>query len=117
MSHYCDEHYDEYTEERLTDGIDHACCACKEAIPAGTSYWDVFWSFDGDDHNVKRCERCQALHLHLRKKGDPHGMWPDERLACGKKYEAEWGDMPDDVAALAFALPTDPISTIHKDLT
>jgi hypothetical protein len=111
MSHYCDETYDVYHEQQVVARKPHDCSACKETIPARTSYWRVTWVYDGSADGVKRCNRCQAVHRHLRKKcaqGDGD-MWPDERLNCGLKYEDEWGALPAEIEALAFALPTDPI--------
>lgn len=112
MSNYCDETYDVYVEDRVKARKEHRCSACEERIPPGVTYWRIRWVFDSSASGVKRCERCQAIHLHLRQKcreqtyGD---LWPDERLACGLKYEDEWGDLPEEIAALAFALPSDPM--------
>jgi hypothetical protein len=38
-------------------------------------------------------------------------MWPEENLGCGLKYEEEWGELPDEIAAMAFALPSDVEAT------
>lgn len=112
MSHYCDASYDVYREHAVKARKAHVCSACAETIPPHTSYWRVTWVFDGSADGVKRCNRCQAIHLHLRGKcrDADSDMWPDERLSCGLKYEDEWGDLPDEIEALAFALPTDSIS-------
>lgn len=112
MSRSCDERYVVYHERQVRARKAHACSACRETIPAGTAYVRVTWVFDGSADGVKRCNRCQAIHLHLRKKcaeSDEDDLWPDERLNCGLKYEDEWGDLPDEIEALAFALPTDTI--------
>jgi hypothetical protein len=111
MSQWCDDSYTVYSENQVRARKDHTCQACWECIPKGTPYWRITWVFDRSAGGVKRCVRCQAIHLHLRKlcREKDYEMWPDEQLACGLKYEDEWGDLPDEIAALAFALPTDAI--------
>jgi hypothetical protein len=111
MSYSADEQYDVYHETQVTARKEHPCSACVEAIPPRTSYWRVTWVFDGSAGGVKRCNRCQAIHKHLRKlcAARDYDLWPDERLNCGLTYEDEWGDLPEEIEALAFALPTDPI--------
>jgi len=62
--------------------------------------------FDGTADTVKRCERCEAIHAHLVDLCLYDGeRWPDEQLNCGKSYEDEWGECPEEIQALAFALP------------
>ncbi|HEU4615550.1 MAG TPA: hypothetical protein VFS15_25825, partial [Kofleriaceae bacterium] len=69
------------------------------------TYWRIRVVFDRSAETIKRCERCQAIHLHLRTLGDSD-VWPDERLDCGEEYAAHWGEAPPEaIAALAFALP------------
>lgn len=110
MSGYYDETYEVYKEEPVTARKAHTCDACKETIPAKATYWKVFTLFDGNVDSLKRCNRCEAIHVHLRNlcAGTGDEIWPDERLACGLKYEDEWGELPDHIAALAFALPSEP---------
>lgn len=117
MSHSCDGTYDVYRETRVRARKPHTCSACTETIPARTTYWRVTWVFDGGANGVKRCERCQAIHLHLREKcrSSYDNLWPDERLNCGLKYEDEWGDLPEEIAALAFALPSDSLPTTQRN--
>lgn len=107
MSYYAEETYDVYVETRVTARKEHRCNACDERIAPGTSYWRVRCVYDGAVESHKRCTRCQAIHVHLRVKCGTWGdsTWPDERLACGRTYEDEWGELPAEVAALAFALP------------
>lgn len=101
MSHYVDETYDAYVEKFRKARKSHACDACRLPIRPGDFYCSVHIVFDGEAETVKRCGACQATHEHLRKLGADRDMWPDERLACGLKYEDEWGDEPpDEVAAL-----------------
>ncbi len=107
MSHSCDYAYEVYNESRTVARKAHRCDACGETIPSKAAYWRLFACGDGDVVSVKRCDRCQAIHVHLRAKCRESGsdMWPDERLNCGLKYEDEWGDLPEEIEALAFALP------------
>lgn len=102
MSHEVDETYDVYHEVYPLSRKAHTCDACKQEIPKGTHYTRVHIVFHGGAESVKRCLRCQAIHLHLRTL-DPGYMWPDERLACGIDYEEHWGgEPPEEIAALAF---------------
>lgn len=105
MSQHFDEAYDVYSETVRKARKQHQCDACKERIPIGVTYCRVFMLFDGEKRSLKRCGRCQKLHQHLRYIGGSD-EWPDERLACGHGYKEVWGkDPPEDIAALAFALP------------
>lgn len=120
MSRSCDESYDVYDERRVRARKAHRCGACRETIAAGHYYMRVGVVYDGSASAIRRCLRCQALHVHLRKRchdmaadernrygysGDT--MWPDEELNCGLAYEDEWGDLPDEIAALAFMTGAD----------
>ena len=107
MSHSVDECYDVYSEQRVTARKAHACDACREPIAAASTYWRIAIVFDGEAETVKRCERCQKIHMHLRSL-DPGASWPAEKLDCGIAYRDHWEfDPPDEIAALAFALPGD----------
>jgi predicted RNA-binding Zn-ribbon protein involved in translation (DUF1610 family) len=104
MSHYYDEQYSIYDETTRLARKEHVCSACQEPIRVGDKYVRVFILHDGGKEHLKRCARCQKIHAHLRGLDDD--MWPDERLNCGEEYENHWGEKPpDDIAALAFALP------------
>lgn len=103
--HAVDEIYAVYDEQNPTARKEHVCCACSEVIRKGHSYYRVSVVFDGGAETFKRCSRCQVIHKHLRDVGDGDG-WPDENLNCGSGYEDEHGGPPpDNIAALAFALP------------
>jgi hypothetical protein len=106
VSHSIDETYDAYRETLRCAAKEHVCSACKELIAKGHRYYSVSWVFDGSADDCKRCLRCQAIHVHLREKA-PGEMWPAERLNCGERYEDEWGECPDEVAALAFVSGAD----------
>lgn len=101
MSHSVDETYDVYDERFPRARKEHVCEACKETIRPGHRYARVHIVYDGSAHSIIRCLRCQKIHEHLRTLGD-YETWPDERLACGQRYEDEWGELPDEVAKLAF---------------
>lgn len=109
MSYSCDEQYRVYRENIRKSIKPHKCDACKEEIPRGSKYANIAAVSDYGVETIKRCARCQALHLHLREKCrtavTTDTMWPDERLNCGETYEDEWGEVPEEIAALAFALP------------
>jgi hypothetical protein len=107
MSRECDGQYDIYDETNFRARKDHKCDACDETIRPGDVYTRVFMLYDGEKSHVKRCARCQKIHLHLRGLGDSgEQLWPDEELDCGEEYTRHWGVAPpDDIAALAFALP------------
>ncbi len=107
MSHHCEETYDAYVETLRCAAKDHVCDACDEAIPKGARYFTISVVFEGIAESIKRCARCQTIHVHLRGLGDG-GMWPDERLDCGEEYRAHWGvEPPPEIAALAFATTSD----------
>lgn len=101
MSHSCEETYDVYNETVRRARKAHQCDACDRAIRPGDLYCYVSLVFEQRAESYKRCGACQKTHKHLRSLA-PGDMWPDERLNCGQRYEDEWGDLPDDVAALAF---------------
>jgi len=104
VSHYYDEQYSIYNETNRVARVEHKCDACGEPIRVGDKYARVFICHESSKENLKRCARCQKIHAHLRNLGED--MWPDERLSCGEEYEAHWGEKPpEDIAALAFALP------------
>lgn len=101
MSHYSEEYYSVYDETRPKARIEHTCDACGDKILAGDYYWRIAIVFEGSAEAVKRCLRCQQIHVHLRGLGDD--MWPDEKLDCGEEYEHHWGKKPPpEIAALAF---------------
>lgn len=107
MSQSCDYVYAVYNEQTRKARKLHKCDACGLPIKPGDYYCHVFTAGNGDVESYKRCGPCQATHLHLRKlcqspECSIDRLWPDERLNCGLAYEDEWGDLPDEIAALAF---------------
>jgi hypothetical protein len=116
MSYQADERYDVYHEVRVFARKEHECDSvlCSEPIRKGDSYWRISVVFDGRARTIKRCLRCQHIHVHLRELCSDAGdaftdMWPDERLACGLDYAEEWGPIPQEIAALAFWKPGEPL--------
>jgi hypothetical protein len=107
MGHAVDETYAVYSETNRRARKEHQCDACDERIGPGVTYWYIATVFERRATAHKRCNRCQAIHVHLRGLCRYDEMWPDERLACGLKYEDEWGELPPEIEALAFALPGD----------
>ena len=109
MSHMVDETYSVYEEPQFRARKEHQCDACRETIRPGDVYTRCFVLFDGKKETHKRCERCQAIHDHLKELGEGE-TWPAERLDCGESYEGHWGcEPPEEIAALAFWLPGDPL--------
>ncbi len=107
MSYVADEAYDVYTETLRCAAKNHKCDACGEKILKGTHYFSIHCAFDGSANTIKRCKRCQTIHLHLRTLS-PGDMWPDEELNCGEEYREHWGkEPPPEIAALAFERPED----------
>jgi len=100
-----DGYNDVYDERFPRARKEHECEACGETIRAGDQYARVAIVFDRSAETVKRCMRCQRLHEHLRVTCDDD-TWPAERLDCGDLYEdVHTGPPPEEIAALAFALP------------
>lgn len=77
----------------------HACCACDEPIAAGQIYHSYKALRDGEWSRWVHCGRCWRVCEAIWQMND--GAAIDLNLACGEVWESP----PDDVAALAFALP------------
>lgn len=110
MSHEIDgNYYSAYVEETVLAAETHPCDACDEKIVYGTRYTLIVIVADEDEpETLRRCERCQKIHKHLRALGADKEMWPDEHLSCGETYKEHWGtEPPPEIAALAFARPGD----------
>jgi hypothetical protein len=106
--HGVDELYAVYDEKDLVARKQHVCCACDEPIRPRQRYYRVAILFGGRWQTVRRCERCQRMHKHLRDVGGDWDEWPDEDLNCGHEYgEVHGRPPPPEIAALAFALPGD----------
>ena len=102
MSHSVDDRYGFYIEDAVRARTQHQCGACDDPIEPGHIYANVRYQWGGSVERVKRCIRCQRIHLHLRELAR-YETWPDEELNCGQDYEEEWGGPPPpEIAALAF---------------
>jgi RNase P subunit RPR2 len=105
VSYAADETYDVYNERFPRARKEHQCDACLETIVGGQRYARIGIVYDGRAGTIVRCMRCQKIHEHLRTVLDSE-EWADERLNCGHTYQQRHEcDPPEDIAALAFALP------------
>lgn len=91
----------------------HKCHACGEQIEPGQRYHYTACVSAGAVDHWKRCERCQAIYIHLhdriRKEGDDDEFC-DPALNCGHEYEQRWEEKPPEwLAAMAFWRPGDPL--------
>lgn len=109
MSDSCDEYCTIHESAIRKARKEHSCSACSARILPGHYYRYVFTLFDGDVSVFKRCGACDATWQHLyalcqahndSPEGRGDSLYPMEDLSCGKGYEEEWGDLPDDIAAL-----------------
>lgn len=75
------------------------CCACQETIVPGQHYHRCKYLYDGEWSSYDHCGRCFRIVQSLWKTTD--GSAIEMGLDCGEVWETP----PDDVAALAFALP------------
>ena len=113
----CDAHLEPaqvWRERWRTARKGHACYACHEPINPGDRYHFTSWVFDGSAGSYKHCARCWAMYeaicaAHDAQPGAYSDAWEhvDLALNCGTVWEDELGELPADVAALAFALPGD----------
>jgi hypothetical protein len=110
MSHAVEEVYEVYSERTRTAAYPHVCDACEDRVQLGAIYTRVVIVQDGEVTTLRRCHRCQTIHEHLRLLCADQERWPDEQLMCGEDYEEEWGKLPPEIAALAFALPGRTVS-------
>lgn len=98
------------SSNRLTKASkDTTCAACREPIIYGSKYYREAFLCDGEWTVTKRCVRCERIYQHLCTLASlDEGEAPDSALNCGHLYEdIHGGPPPDDIAALAFALPSD----------
>lgn len=93
----------------------HRCYACGEPIAPGDRYHYTSYVCDGSAGQYKHCARCWSLYEAILAAYDalPRELYGDAwehvdpGLNCGTLWQHELGELPDDVAALAFALPRD----------
>lgn len=95
-----------YRERWRTARKEHRCCACGERIRPRTRYQYISGIWDGEPDSHKRCERCVRISDEIEARRDPYDPPAAIALDCGTSWEDAFGAAPpDDVAALAFALP------------
>ena len=81
---------------------EHACNACHEAIPKGHRYSYQSGVWDGSPDSFHICLRCRAIQQALEDKNHTFQL----TLDCGHDWQEVFEEEPpDDIAALAFALP------------
>jgi|HubBroStandDraft_1064217.scaffolds.fasta_scaffold165777_2 hypothetical protein len=119
MSQYGDgETVTVYDETQRKARKSHKCDACHEAIAPGHQYYRTAILFDGSWDTYVRCERCQAIFVHLSKRildERDQEEFCDQALNCGHSYEENWDEPPpDEIAALAFWRPGDPLPEKSK---
>jgi len=99
-----------YQNTPVTARKEHQCDACDETIAPRSRYHRIKILFDGSWDTILRCVRCEEIHAHLVSLLKDYDEWPNDRLNCGHTYEEMHGEgPPEDIAALAFALPSDRI--------
>lgn len=90
-----------FTEQWRKARKAHECEACREPIAPRTRYHYCSGISDGYAFSMKHCARCWTVYEALRKAKPRDAI--NIALDCG----TVWEDPPDDIAALAFALPSD----------
>ncbi len=94
--------------------IEHVCTGCHETISPGHHYQSTASLFDGHWTTWKHCRRCDDLFTAIadahRKTSGEYVVYIDPQFNCGESWVDNFGDLPDPVAALAFALPGEDIS-------
>jgi hypothetical protein len=80
----------------------HECFACHETIRPGDRYHRWSMRFDGEFSDHSHCARCYSIIGELWNAGAES---VDLGLNCGETWEENFGDLPEDVARLAFMTP------------
>ena len=94
-----------YEETEPVARKQHTCDACGETIKPKQRYLRIFGVWEGEAQTIKHCWRCHQLAEALFDAGVES---IDLELNCGETWDQAFGaPPPDDVAALAFALPED----------
>jgi hypothetical protein len=82
----------------------HDCCACNDGIKRGDMYHRTATCYDGRVTTWKHCARCYAICKALWAAG---AEMIEMELNCGESWEHHWGELPPEVAALAFITPAE----------
>lgn len=113
MSGYFDGHAAVYRDEIRKARKPHWCDACCGPISPGQEYAYHFQVYEGCPNSLRRCARCEAIYRHLCSARWDSDEGPDQELDCGHEYSRVFGKPPpEELAALAFWLPGEPIGTI-----
>ena len=80
----------------------HECYACGEAIAPGFKYHLTETLFDGHWSRWKHCARCSVIYKTLLRHAESD-EYVEPGLDCGEVWEGP----PPEIAALAFAIPSD----------
>jgi hypothetical protein len=82
---------------------EHKCVACPNRILPGHRYHVSTVGMRGEGpESFKHCMRCWAICKALWKAGADYVQYD---LDCGERWEENFGELPADVAALAFMTP------------
>lgn len=93
--------YDVLEHRRHRARKEHQCCACLETIRKGDVYQSSFAvGYTHEPDRFKHCLRCAAMldEITKRREGAPIA-W---RLDCGEDWRDTIGELPEEVATLAF---------------
>lgn len=112
----CDEpdyYYMTMDERRQKARKVHVCYACREQIRVGDAY-QVSRCISTSRYTpfewYKHCLRCAAmLDAIVKARPEDSIAWD---LACGEDWRDTIGELPDEVAALAFMTPDDAQKTL-----
>ena len=106
MCEEADEYNEVQTSTRVKARKEHKCCACSEAVRPGDFYMKSFTVFDSRVSSYKHCLRCWEM-LEALQRALPSDTAIAWELNCGENWLNTIGDLPDEVAALAFMTPDD----------
>jgi hypothetical protein len=85
----------------------HCCTACDRTIQPGERYRKIVGKWDGYFGESRLCRVCAEIFDVLMDRAGPGDAVAFD-LDCGQSWEDVFREPPpDDVAALAFALPLD----------
>jgi hypothetical protein len=79
----------------------HRCYACHEDIRKRDKYHIVVQIYDGEVETFRHCARCWVMASAIQSKTG-YVQWD---LHCGELWETAIGDVPHDIARLAFLTP------------
>lgn len=115
MCREADYYYTSMNEWDVRARKPHVCCACKEQISAGDVYRRSVVISDDRHHpfnHYKHCLRCATMLDAIRDER-PHDAiaW---KLDCGEDWFDTIGELPDEIAKLAFLTPAEAQAQLAK---